>query len=108
MEHHLSRPVAIGLIAMLGISASARPTHAEARRASPRTASLAQLSSASLHVLASALPRKAAAAQGRTSPNSSFFKTRKGATAIALMAAGTVLTVWSINHDRKPVKSPIR
>jgi hypothetical protein len=24
------------------------------------------------------------------------------------MAAGAGLTFWSINHDRKPVKSPIR
>jgi hypothetical protein len=37
-----------------------------------------------------------------------FFKTKKGAVAVSLMAAGAAFTVWSINHDRKPVKSPIR
>jgi hypothetical protein len=24
------------------------------------------------------------------------------------MGAGAAFTIWSINHDRKPVKSPIR
>ena len=37
-----------------------------------------------------------------------FFKTRKGAVAAGLMVAGAAFTVWSINHDRKPVKSAVR
>jgi uncharacterized protein HemX len=37
-----------------------------------------------------------------------FFKTKKGMLALVLVAAGAGFTVWSINHDRKPVKSPIR
>jgi hypothetical protein len=41
-------------------------------------------------------------------PTEGFFKSGKGAVAIGLMAAGAVFTVWSINHDRKPVKSPVR
>jgi hypothetical protein len=28
--------------------------------------------------------------------------------AIVLMAAGVAFTVYSVSHDRKPVKSPIR
>jgi hypothetical protein len=46
--------------------------------------------------------------QAATPSNTSFFKTRKGAVALGLMASGIVFTVWSINHDRKPVKSPVR
>lgn len=38
----------------------------------------------------------------------SFFHSKRGAITLALMGAGTVFTLWSINHDRKPVKSPIR
>jgi hypothetical protein len=46
--------------------------------------------------------------QAATPSNTSFFKTRKGAVALGLMASGVVFTVGSINHDRKPVKSPVR
>jgi hypothetical protein len=46
--------------------------------------------------------------QSRFQAESGFFKTRKGAVAIGLMAAGAAFSVWSINHDRKPVKSAIR
>ena len=37
-----------------------------------------------------------------------FFGTKKGMLALVLVAAGAGFTVWSINHDRKPVKSPVR
>jgi hypothetical protein len=39
---------------------------------------------------------------------SSFFKSTKGKVTLALMGAGVGFTFWSINHDRKPVKSPVR
>jgi hypothetical protein len=62
---------------------------------------LARLSPASRAVL----KQQAPAATGSNSP---FFKTTKGKVTLALMGAGVGFTVWSISHDRKPVKSPIR
>jgi hypothetical protein len=54
------------------------------------------------------LPRHGAATRQQSAPSGSFFQSKKGAVAIGLMVAGAALTVWSINHDRKPVKSPVR
>ena len=60
--------------------------------------------------------RPPAAARGqRSEPSrptpsapSSFFKSTRGKVTLALMGAGVGFTLWSIQHDRKPVKSPIR
>jgi hypothetical protein len=38
----------------------------------------------------------------------SFFSSTRGKVTLALMGAGVGLTLWSIHHDRQPVKSPIR
>jgi hypothetical protein len=55
------------------------------------------------------LPRKTADTRQQSAPSgSSFFQSKKGAVAVGLMVAGAAFTVWSINHDRKPVKSPVR
>jgi len=37
-----------------------------------------------------------------------FFKTSAGKVTLVLMAVGLGATIYSVNHDRKPVKSPIR
>jgi hypothetical protein len=55
-----------------------------------------------------ALPRSVPARQQSAPSGGSFFQSRKGALAIGMMVAGAAFTVWSINHDRKPVKSPVR
>jgi hypothetical protein len=72
---------------------------------------LTRLSPATRHMLATAAPAPAAAqdpgATSATSPKS-FFKTGKGKVTLALMGAGVGFTLWSIQHDRKPVKSPVR
>lgn len=59
--------------------------------------------------------RASASAQTQAAPASTdsrmdrtFFKTRAGRITLGLMAAGIGLTIYSIHHDRKPVKSPIR
>jgi len=53
-------------------------------------------------------PKAAKLQQSGSTSEPAFFKTKKGAVAVGLMAAGAAFTVWSINHDRKPVKSTIR
>ena len=50
----------------------------------------------------------AAPATGNPRTDSSFFKTTAGKLTLGLMVVGLGLTVYSVNHDRKPVKSPIR
>lgn len=47
-------------------------------------------------------------AKGNPRTDSSFFKTTAGRLTLGLMVVGVGLTVYSVNHDRKPVKSPIR
>ena len=50
----------------------------------------------------------AAPATGNPRTDSSFFKTTAGRLTLGLMVVGLGLTVYSVHHDRKPVKSPIR
>ncbi len=50
----------------------------------------------------------AAPATGNPRTDSSFFKTTAGRLTLGLMVVGLGLTVYSVSHDRKPVKSPIR
>ncbi len=50
----------------------------------------------------------AGAPTGNPRTDSSFFKTTAGKITLGLMLVGVGATVYSINHDRKPVKSPIR
>jgi hypothetical protein len=50
----------------------------------------------------------AAPAKGNPRTDGSFFKTTPGRITLVLMATGLGLTIYSVSHDRKPVKSPIR
>jgi hypothetical protein len=92
---------------------SAPPASAvEAGSAAPAAPSrLAATTAARLATLA---PAPRAFAQAQSAPASSgtdaksFFSTPTGVAAIVLMAAGVAFTVYSVSHDRKPVKSPIR
>jgi len=47
-------------------------------------------------------------ATGNPRTDSTFFKTTAGKLTLGLMLIGVGFTVYSVNHDRKPVKSPIR
>jgi hypothetical protein len=50
----------------------------------------------------------AAPAKGNPRTDGSFFKTTAGRITLGLMLVGAGVTVYSIHHDRQPVKSPIR
>jgi len=68
------------------------------------------LSPASRSLLSTARPAEARQQAPAATPSSptSFFKSTRGKVTLALMGAGVGFTVWSVSHDRKPVKSPIR
>ena len=84
----------------------ARPARADTVSPPART-TLATVSPSTLKALR-VVPPQVRKQQTPAATEPGFFKTRKGAVAIGLMSAGAVFTVWSINHDRKPVKSAIR
>jgi hypothetical protein len=105
----ISRTAAIALSVTVALGAAAAPCAAETSAAPKAAAKLTRLSPATRQMLANATPARATTAQdpGATSPKS-FFKTGKGKVTLALMGAGVGFTLWSIQHDRKPVKSPVR
>ena len=106
MRRLFTRTAAVTLCVTLGFGLAAAPCLAAEAKT---TATLTQLSPASRQILT-----KAATGRQQNQPAaapaapSSFFKSTKGKVTLALMGAGVGLTFWSINHDRKPVKSPIR
>jgi hypothetical protein len=108
-------PVAGALALVMGLTFAAPPatTAAEAGKA-PMARVPSRLSAATTAKLATLAPTPRAFAQTPSSPPSSggesksFFGTPAGVAAIVLMVAGVGFAVYSANHDRKPVKSPIR
>ena len=127
MRRLINRTAALALCVTVAFGAAAVPCAAAEAPAPQAKAKLTQLSAASRQVLATqpasplASPKLRSSEGGRSSaavqqqppaaapvPPSSFFKSTRGKVTLALMAAGVGLTIWSINHDRKPVKSPIR
>jgi len=105
----ISRAAAATLCVALALGAAASPCAAEGTAAARAGSKLTRLSPASRQLLLTA-PRAAKQDQpapAQTEPTS-FFKSTKGKVTLALMGAGVAFTVWSINHDRKPVRSPIR
>jgi hypothetical protein len=110
----INRTAAVALCVTVAFGAAAVPCAAAEGPAPKATGKLTQLSPASRQVLAKpAVVRGSAAGQqqppaGAPVAPSSFFKSTRGKVTLALMAAGVGFTIWSINHDRKPVKSPIR
>jgi hypothetical protein len=104
------RAAAVALCVTVGFGLAAAPC--VAADTAKTTGSLTRLSPASRQVLAK-VQAPARSQTGQPTPASagsggSFFKSTKGKVTLALMGAGVGFTVWSINHDRKPVKSPIR
>ena len=92
---------------MLGSTSLAVPARADTGPPGRRSA-LTTVSAKTLEKLRQQPAKNVKASQSGTTSEAAFFKTRKGAIAVGLMAAGAAFTVWSVNHDRKPVKSPIR
>ena len=117
MRRLISRTAALGLCAILALGAAAVPSAAGEPTASPTGGKLTRLSPASRAVLSSSpVSSKLTSERGRHSqagqPTSGtagpFFKSTRGKVAVVLMGAGAGLALWSIQHDRKPVKSPVR
>jgi hypothetical protein len=110
----ISRTAVYIVSVSVALGVAAVPCAAGDTTASNAEASLTRLSPAS-HALLVASPRTDATASskgeqpaaGPTTPNS-FFKSTRGKITLALMGAGAGFAVWSIHHDRIPVKSPVR
>jgi hypothetical protein len=103
-----TRAAAIGLSAALVLgSVGTAPCAAAEPAQAGNIRPLTRLSAASRAVLARSTSPAQAPTQAPSS-GSSFFKSRRGATVLALMGAGVGFTVWSAHHDRQTVKSPVR
>lgn len=114
MKRLIRRTAALGLSVTLALGAAAVPCAAGDIATAGAEGKLTRLSPASRQLLVPPpVPPKIRSTEGRsqqagpTTPGS-FFKSTRGKVTLVLMGAGTVLTLWSIQHDRKPVKSPIR
>jgi hypothetical protein len=107
----LTRAAAVAVVATLGLGGAVTPCLAADKPApatQKKTASLTQLSGTSQSLLMERAPRAQQSAQEPPSSPSGFFKSKRGAVTLALMGAGVGFTLWSIHHDRQPVKSPVR
>ena len=106
----ISRTAAIALSVVVTLSAAAVPCMAGDATVSKSGATFTRLSPASRSLLATVRPAAAQQQPPASTPSSpsSFFKSTRGKVTLALMGAGVGFTVWSVSHDRKPVKSPIR
>ncbi len=106
MRRLFIRTAAVTLCVTLGFGLAAAPClAAETAKAQP---TLTQLSAANRKILAKAAPRQQQNQPAAPTTSSSFFKSTKGKVTLALMGAGVGFTLWSIHHDREPVKSPVR
>ena len=113
MRRLINRAAALALSVTVALGAAAVPCAAGDPAANKTGGALTRLSPASRQVLATAVSasakvRRNAGQAAAPSDPGSFFKSTRGKVTLALMGAGTVLTLWSIQHDRKPVKSPVR
>ena len=114
MRRLFFRAAAAALCVTVGFGLAAAPCLAADAAKAPANAPspLTRLSPASRQVLAKSSPtvRRTEAGQQTPATTSSggFFSSTRGKVTLVLMGAGVGFTVWSINHDRKPVKSPIR
>jgi hypothetical protein len=74
--------------------------------ATAKRPSISQLSPASMQVLRAATP--APRTQDAAPTAGGFFKSRKGAVALGLIAAGIGFTIWSASDSKEDVRSPVR
>ena len=106
MRRLFTRTAAVTLCVTLGFGLAAAPClAAETAKTQP---ALTQLSAANRQILAKAARRQQNQPAAAPAASSSFFKSTKGKVTLALMGAGVGFTLWSIPHDREPVKSPVR
>jgi hypothetical protein len=108
----ISRTAACIVSATVALSAAAVPCTAGETASRKSGAQLTRLSPASraLLVSAPASPKLRSSEQPAATPSSpgSFFGTTRGKVTLALMGVGAGFALWSIHHDRIPVKSPVR
>jgi hypothetical protein len=97
--------VAGALVAAVAL-AGAAPCLAD--NSSSQRRSLTKLSPASAELLKTSAGTRLAQEPSTPTTPGSFFRTRKGALALALVAAGIGYTIWTVHDSRKPVKSPVR
>lgn len=109
MRRLFTRTAALTLCVTLGFGLAAAPCLAAEPAKATAKATLTELSPASRQILAKAGTRRQQN-QPAAAPSapSSFFKSTRGKVTLALMGAGVGFTIWSIHHDREPVKSPVR
>jgi hypothetical protein len=86
----------------------ATPVAADTVSRPAAASSLTTLSPASLQILNNSAPTAARTQEGSAVPPSGFFKSRRGAVALGLIAAGIGFTIWSAIDSKEPVKSPVR
>ena len=114
MRRLFFRAAAAALCVTVGFGVAATPSLAADAAKAPASApsTLTRLSPASRQVLAKSTPTVRRSEGGQQTPattsSGGFFSSTKGKVTLVLMGAGVGLTVWSINHDRKPVKSAVR
>ncbi len=114
MRRLFYRAATAALCVTMGFGVAATPSlAADAAKAPGAKAppSLTRLSPASRQVLAKSTSMVRRSEGGQQTPataSGGFFKSTKGKVTLALMGAGVGFTIWSISHDREPVKSPIR
>ena len=103
----LSRIIAGTLVAAFAIAGAAPCAAGDAAPA--RATSLTKLSVANQQVLkdSGAGARQSQEPSGPSTPGS-FFHSRKGAVALALVAGAIGFTIWAAHDSRKDVKSPVR
>lgn len=110
MRRLISRTATLALCVTVTLGAAAVPCAAGDTAATKTAGKMARLSPASRQLLATtttAVAKQQAPAATPSSP-SSFFKSTRGKVTLALMGAGVGFALYSIHHDRIPVKSPIR
>ena len=101
--------VLTGAVGVVPCAASDHKPAVAPAPATHQTAPLTQLSPASRTLLARTAPAPQQQPSAAAPTNaSSFFKSKRGAVTLALMGAGAGFALWSIQHDRKSVKSPVR
>ena len=108
------RGMAAGVALLIALTVGAPPCSAS--EAGPGSTDKApakrSLASAAAARVALAPPARALAQTGAggsaTGTSRSFFRTPTGVAAIVLMVAGSGYAIYSVSHDQKPVKSPIR
>ena len=123
MRRSINRRAALALCITLALGTASVPCAADETAGAKADGKLTRLSPASRQVLATPSPadrlasplaspkvRRSEGGQPTGTPagSSSFFGSARGKVTLLLMGAGVGLTLWSIQHDRKPVKSPIR